>query len=181
MGKLEKTRPAWQLTKVRHKNEVILCGSWPPWSWWRGLVLVRIRTWQGSQEPAKGHCCGWPRGSHWVWERTPESCTRTSYHRAQLHDLVFQGAAMKVPEGSDIAPTLWIRSWWSPWKPPQRLPRLSRLPRPLESLIWTSDIRERAWWRIVGVTGNDISVADACYVRRLTRMTLSLSRSMIKA
>ena len=31
------------------------------WSWWRGLVLVRIRIGQGSQEPAKGHCCGWPR------------------------------------------------------------------------------------------------------------------------
>ena len=36
-----------------------------------GLVPVRIRTWQGSEEPARGHRCGWPQGgSHWVWEGT---------------------------------------------------------------------------------------------------------------
>ena len=29
---------------------------------------ARIRTWQGSEEPARGHRSGWPQGSHWVWE-----------------------------------------------------------------------------------------------------------------
>ena len=37
----------------------------------RGLVPVRIRTWQGSEELERGHRCGWPQGSHWVWEGTP--------------------------------------------------------------------------------------------------------------
>ena len=36
---------------------VLSSGGLSPWSRWRGLVLVR-----GSQEPAKGHRCGWPRG-----------------------------------------------------------------------------------------------------------------------
>ena len=35
------------------------------------LVPVRIRTWQRSEELARGHRCGWPQGSHWVWEGTP--------------------------------------------------------------------------------------------------------------
>ena len=50
-------------------------GGWPPWSWWEGPVSVRIRTWQGSEELARGHRCGWPRGSHRVLGGDPEPCT----------------------------------------------------------------------------------------------------------
>ena len=57
------------------KHQKITPGSLPPWSWWRCPVPVISRplwwTWQGSEELSRGHRCGWPQGSHWVWEGTP--------------------------------------------------------------------------------------------------------------
>ena len=32
---------------------------------------TRQDSWRGSHEQARGHRCGWPQGSHWVWEGTP--------------------------------------------------------------------------------------------------------------
>ena len=82
----------------------LFSGGWPPWSWWAGLVPFRIRTWQGSEEPARGHRCGWSQGSHRVWEGT------ASQYRwccgQQLHP---SGAPCRVPRPLTFA-TPWRRS-----------------------------------------------------------------------
>ena len=44
-----------------------------------------VRFEQEASSLAKGHRGGWPRGPL----GTPEPCTRTPHHRAQLHDLVY--------------------------------------------------------------------------------------------
>ena len=83
-------------------------------SWWRGLVPVRIRTWQGSQEPAsQGSPLRVVQGSHRIWEEIHELSTRTPPHRVRLHDL---GAAMRTLAGAgvDAALSPWLRGWWSP-------------------------------------------------------------------
>ena len=88
-------------------EDLLLPGGQPPWSWCGGLVPVRIRTWQGSEELARGHRCGWLQGSHRVLGGDPRalykammrsicirlghSCSRTPCHRVRLHD---PGAAM---------------------------------------------------------------------------------------
>ena len=71
--------------------------------------------WQGSEELARGHRCGWPQGSHCVWDGTPslvQSDTvnihpsrarrrtpRTPHHQVRLHD---PGNAMETPADAGV-------------------------------------------------------------------------------
>ena len=83
----------------------------PPWSWWGCLVPFISRPlwemWQGSEEPARGHRCGWPQGSlrvlgpctkrlvnNYILEGTTRA-SRTPCRHLALRALL--GAAMKAP------------------------------------------------------------------------------------
>ena len=120
------------------------------------LVPVRIRTWQGSEELARGHRCGWPQGSHWVWDGTPspvQSDNAVNRHPSRADTYVSNavsfscptwtspgGAAMTAPPRKGEHSTARLCLLFTVFtvlvvatKPPHRSPCCwLRLPRPLE-------------------------------------------------
>ena len=75
-----------------------------------GVVPARIRTWQGREELARGHRCGWPQGSHWVWEGTPSDdavdlhLSRAFEHpdAASSSPIARPWGAMETPAGAGV-------------------------------------------------------------------------------
>ena len=133
----------------------------------------RIRTWQGSEELARGHRGGWPQGSHWERDGTPSPVQGDATGVVAFSEDTYvsnavssscptwtspRGAAMSAaPRRSEHSPaTLWLLSTVFmglvvTTKPPHLITvSLLFMPRLLNQQVklgWTSENVDHAAWR----------------------------------